>query len=620
MADVVQLLPDAVANQIAAGEVIQRPASVVKELVENAIDAGSTSIKLILKDAGKTLIQVIDNGCGMSQTDARLSFERHATSKIRQAQDLFSIRTMGFRGEALASIAAVAQVEMKSKRAIDELGTRIVIEGSTVKTQEPCQCNQGTSIAVKNLFFNIPARRNFLKTNNVENRHINDEFARIAIANPDVFFSLNNDGNETYHLPPANLRQRVTGVLGSNSNKKLVPVIEETDVVKINGFVGKPQFAKKTRGEQFFFVNNRFIKSNYLQHAVTSAFENLLPKDTYPLYVIFIDVDPARLDINIHPTKQEIKFDDEKLVYNYLRVAIRHALGQHSITPTLDFDQEPAFVSRGPRLYPDNQGPGPSSFSSSGSNSGGYSAPSDTYKSNLSNWKKLFDGITEEEETVSNEPSLFDGDLPTVTIKSEWGDSNSSTEKQEKIQRKPYQIHNTYIVSPIKSGFLLIDQQNAHERILYEQFMESLEGEQPGTQQMLFPKTLDLSTNDAELLTSLLPQINALGFDIQEFGDKTFIINGIPGFVHERMDELDIIEDLVEQFKIGVDLELDAMASVAKAMAQSAAIRRGQALTEEEMQVLIDQLFACSLPYKSPSGKNCFITYDLDELTKRFTS
>ncbi|NRA51814.1 MAG: DNA mismatch repair endonuclease MutL, partial [Phaeodactylibacter sp.] len=343
MADLIQLLPDAIANQIAAGEVIQRPASAVKELMENAIDAGATEIKLVVKDAGKTLIQVIDNGCGMSETDARMAFERHATSKIRAANDLFAIRTMGFRGEALASIAAIAHVEIKTRRHSDELGTRLVIEGSEVKSQEPCQCPQGTTISIKNLFYNVPARRNFLKSNPVEMRHINDEFQRIAIANSDIFFSLHHNDSEIFHLPAGKLRQRLIGVFGSASNKKLVPVSEETEVLRLQGYVGKPEFAKKTRGEQYFFVNNRYIKSAYLNHGLVSAYEELLPSGSYPLYVIFIDIDPKRIDINVHPTKQEIKFEDERLVYNYLRAAVRHALGQYNIMPSLDFDQDPTF-------------------------------------------------------------------------------------------------------------------------------------------------------------------------------------------------------------------------------------------------------------------------------------
>ena len=344
MADVIQLLPDSIANQIAAGEVIQRPASVVKELLENAVDAGSTNIKLIVKDAGKTLIQVVDDGCGMSETDARMSFERHATSKIRTVKDLFSIRTMGFRGEALASMASVAQVEVRTRRKPDELGTRILIEGSTLKVQEACQAAVGTNFSVKNLFFNIPARRNFLKSNTVEMRHITDEFQRIAIANPHVFFSLQHNNTEIYHLYSSNLRQRLVSLFGNTSNKKLVPLKEETELVKINGFIGKPEYARKTRGEQFFFVNNRFIKSGLLHHAVNNAYEELLAKEHFPLYVIFIEIDPANIDINVHPTKQEIKFDDEKMVYNYLKVAVRHALGRYSVAPELDFEQDPLFA------------------------------------------------------------------------------------------------------------------------------------------------------------------------------------------------------------------------------------------------------------------------------------
>ncbi|MEL6924279.1 MAG: DNA mismatch repair endonuclease MutL, partial [Bacteroidota bacterium] len=479
MADVIQLLPDAIANQIAAGEVIQRPASVVKELLENSVDAGATNIKLIVKDAGKGLIQIIDNGCGMSDTDARMCFERHATSKIKRAKDLFEIRTMGFRGEAMASIAAVAQVEMRTRRHNDDLGTRLVMEASEIKKQEPCQCSAGTSISVKNLFFNVPARRNFLKSNTVEMRHILDEFQRIAIAHPDLFFSLHHNNTEVFHLPKGNLRQRIVGVLGSKYNKKLVPVAEETDALKLSGFIGKPEFAKKTRGDQFFYVNDRFIKSGYLNHAVVSAFEDLLPKETYPLYVIFIEIDPARVDINVHPTKQEIKFDDERLVYNYLKVAVRHALGQYSITPTLDFEQE---VSLNPYLAPSRQNITPperrepredtpqtitrsSDFSK-------VSNPSQRERNNLDNWQKIYEGLDELGLSANDTPGETPDVEGPVTIESQWDspgseldDSSKSFSKQSK---EPYQIHASYIVSQIKSGFLLIDQQAAHERILYE--------------------------------------------------------------------------------------------------------------------------------------------------------
>src|SRR5471030_29055 len=340
MPDIIQLLPDAVANQIAAGEVVQRPASAVKELIENAIDAGADKIQLILKDAGKSMIQVIDNGCGMSMTDARMSFERHATSKIRKAEDLFAIRTMGFRGESMASIAAISQVELKTRRHEDELGTCIIIEGSEMIRQEACSANTCTSISIRNLFYNTPARRNFLKSNPVEMRHIIDEFQRVALANPQIFFTLHHDGQEVYHLPAASLKQRIVHLLGNQYNQRLVPVEEDTTIIKLRGFVGKPEFARRTRGEQFFFVNNRFIKDAYLNHAVITAFEELLPHESYPLYVLFIDIDPARIDINVHPTKTEIKYQDDKAIYAIIRSAVKRSLGRYNITPSLDFEND----------------------------------------------------------------------------------------------------------------------------------------------------------------------------------------------------------------------------------------------------------------------------------------
>ncbi len=605
MADIIQLLPDAIANKIAAGEVIQRPASVVKELMENAVDAGSTRIQLIVKDAGKTLIQVIDNGCGMSGTDARRAFERHATSKIRQAEDLFAIRTMGFRGEALASVSAVAHVELRTRRKSDELGTRIDIEGSEVKKQEACQTQPGTGIAVKNLFYNIPVRRNFLKSGTVELRHIVDEFQRVAMANPDIFFSFHHNSEEIFHLPPGNMRQRITAVLGSSSNKKLVPVTQETDILKISGFIGKPEFAKKTRGEQFFFVNDRFIKSGYLHHAIAGAYENLLPEDAFPLYVIFIEIDPQNIDINIHPTKQEIKFEDERLVYNYLKVAVRHALGQHSIMPTLDFDQDFHFSNMGPshrRQEPTVGHPG---------TAGNVSPRRD--QGTLQNWQKLYEGLQE----GSREKDPFQ----PITIESSWEEDQQQEQHADpfgKSQKAPYQIHATYIVSHIKSGFLLIDQQAAHERILYEKYLEILNEQSASTQQQLFPKTVALSPNDAVLLKNLLPEINKLGFDIQEFGLNTFVVNGIPSELAGRKEESGLVESVLERYKANADLKLDMRENIARSMARSAATKRGKILSPEEMQVLIDQLFACSLPFKSPSGRSCFITMELENLEKRF--
>ncbi|MCG8327422.1 MAG: DNA mismatch repair endonuclease MutL [Chitinophagales bacterium] len=630
MADIIQLLPDAIANQIAAGEVIQRPASVVKELLENSIDAGSTNIKLVIKDAGRTLIQVIDDGCGMSETDARMSFERHATSKIRQSEDLFCIRTMGFRGEAMASIAAVAQVELRSRRHSDELGTRLVVEASEVKIQEPCPCSRGTTLSVKNLFYNVPARRNFLRSNTVEMRHIMDEFQRIAIANSDIFFSLHHNNSEIFHLPAGNLRQRLIGVFGNNANKKLVPVSEETDILKLSGFVGKPEFAKKTRGEQYFFVNNRFIKSGYLNHAVVAAYEDLLPKDTHPLYAIFIDIDPARIDINVHPTKQEIKFEDERLVYNYLKVAIRHSLGQYSIMPTLDFDQSPAFYNT---LTSSNRPiKREETIKSSSRGSAGSSAPSvssvvgDSHRqaNNLQNWQKLYEGLDNFDAEPTTDSSGSTEEIPpALTLESKWHDedteSTTATSETTKRRRKtPSQLHNSYVVSQIKSGMLIIDQQAAHERILYDRYLTFLQQQQNATQSQLFPRTLSLSPSDANLLTDVLETVNSLGFDIQEFGTNTFVVNGVPSELAGKQDELKLIESLLEQYKNNLNLKLDIKENIARSMAKSASIKTGQSLEVEEMQALIDQLFACEVPYKSPSGRKCFISVELDELAKRF--
>jgi DNA mismatch repair protein MutL len=611
----------------------------VKELMENAIDAGTTSIKLIVKDAGKTLVQVIDNGCGMSETDARICFERHATSKIREAKDLFSIHTLGFRGEAMASIAAVAQVEMRTRLHKNELGTRIVIEASRLVTHEPCQCTAGTNIAVKNLFYNVPARRNFLKSNPIEMRHILDEFQRIALANTNVFFSLHNNGTEVFHLPPTNLRQRIVGIFGNSFNPKLVPVTEETDVMKISGFIGKPEFARKTRGEQLFLVNNRFIKSGYLHHAVMTAYEELLPKETYPFYILFVEIAPERIDINVHPTKQEIKFDDEKLVYNYLKVAVRHALGRHNITPSLDFEQETSFsashsfglpfqipaqgefekeLSR-PGLARNENG-GSATVSSFGRDS------SERERSNLKNWQKLFEDTATGETDASEETMQSDSqkyDESALTIESEWssgGELDDTSGSFSRQRKEPYQIHASYIVSQIKSGFILIDQQAAHERILYERYLDALENKQSWSQQELFPKTIHLPPADAAILTEILPDINLLGFDIQVFGKETFIIHGVPADLVGGPNEVKIIESLLDQYKQNLEFSLDIRENLARSMARSASIKRHQALTSHEMQELIDKLFACSMPFKSPSGRHCFLTFDLEELEERFKS
>jgi DNA mismatch repair protein MutL len=628
MADVIQLLPESVANQIAAGEVVQRPASVVKELLENAVDAGATKIQLIVREAGKSLIQVIDNGCGMSETDARMSFERHATSKIREAKDLFALHTMGFRGEALASIAAVAQVEMRTRRATDEMGVRIVIEDSTVKAQEACQTAQGTSISVKNLFYNVPARRNFLKADPVEMRHIMDEFQRVAMANPDVFFSMHHNDSEIFHLPAGNLRQRVVKVFGEAINKKLVPVEQETEVLRISGFVGKPDYFKKTRGEQLFFVNKRFIRSNYLHHAVVAAYEDLLPNDTYPLYVLFLDIDPASVDINVHPTKQEIKFDDERLVYNYLKVSVRHALGTHNVTPTLDFEQEPAFQAtpaRPPALRPE-AGVSVGSYRPSRADE---DAP--RHADNLRNWQRLYEGLElfnaqnsgENDATVLPQGGLAESgfaEIPGFEVRpsAEMLELDDEQQTFSKEQKEPYQIHGQYIVSHIRSGFLLIDQQAASERILYERYLEALGNQPIATQKALFPKTIELAAADAALLREVLDAVNLLGFDIAPFGGNTFVVHGAPSGLAAGLPEEQLLEKLLAQYKDNLELELGLHDNLARAMARSAALRRGQTLGVAAMRDLIDQLFACAVPMASPSGRKCFISFDLEDLQKKF--
>lgn len=631
MADVIQLLPESIANQIAAGEVVQRPASVVKELLENAIDAGSTQIKLIIKESGKALIQVIDNGCGMSESDARMSFARHATSKIRSAQDLFAIRTMGFRGEAMASIAAVAQVEMRTRLHKNDLGSRLVVEGSKLVTQEPCQCSAGTNTSVKNLFYNVPARRNFLKSNAVEMRHILDEFQRVALANTDIYFSLHHNGSEIFHLPPGNLRQRIVGIFGNASNQKLVPVNEETDALSISGFIGKPEFARKTRGEQMFFVNQRFIKSGYLNHAMMMAYEELLPKETYPFYVIFFEIDPGRIDINVHPTKQEIKFDDERMVYNYLKVAVRHALGRHNVTPTLDFDQETSFSANKNFGLPFNVG-SQADFeremsggvtenkSRSGGNGSRLSNDYGREQSNLKNWQKLFDGV----DNASNEPSE-PGAPPavpgTITLGSNWSNDGTIDDQSgsfSKQNRAPYQIHAAYIVSQIKSGFILIDQQSAHERILYERYLAAMESKDNFTQKELFPKTLELAPAESAIMQEILPELNSLGFDVQGFGKHSYIIHGVPTDLVGNKNQTAIIETLLSQYQLNLELRLNVKENIARSMARSASTKRGQVLEIAEMEELIDQLFACAMPFKGPSGRNCFITYELEDLEDRF--
>jgi DNA mismatch repair protein MutL len=616
MSDIIQLLPESVANQIAAGEVVQRPASAVKELLENAIDAGANKIQLILKDAGKALIQVIDNGCGMSVTDARMCFERHATSKVRKAEDLFAIRTMGFRGEAMASIAAIAQVELKTRRHEDELGTLIEIEGATVITQEPVATPEGTSICIKNLFFNTPARRNFLKSNPAEMRHVIDEFQRVSLANPAIAFSLHHDGLEIFRLPSSALKQRIVHLFGNNYNERLIPVEEETTIINLKGFIGKPQFAKKTRGEQFFFVNNRFIKDAYLNHAVNKAYDELLGEDNFPLYVLFIDIDPAKIDVNVHPTKTEIKYLDEKSIYAIIHSAVKRSLGRFNISPTIDFDQETAFsgmispksldeivppsISFNPDFNPfsEEKVPERSERGFTGFRS------SEPKEQSTKNWGSLY-------EIANHQP------VEQVTMELP---GNGPEAKYAPVQKQLMQLHNKYIISQIKSGLMLIDQQAAHERILYERFSLHLEDRKGASQQSLFPQTVTLSPNDYELAKSLLEDIKSLGFEVREFGKNTLVIEGIPvDLGSNQINETQLFEHLIEGFKNSQqELKLDKRDALARSMARNSAIKSGVVLGQEEMNMLIEQLFACKAPNFSISGKPVIQTMSLTELDKKF--
>jgi DNA mismatch repair protein MutL len=608
LTDIIQLLPDNIANQIAAGEVIQRPASAVKELLENAVDAGADEIKLFVNDAGKSLVQVIDNGKGMSETDARMSFERHATSKIKNIDDLFRIKTMGFRGEALASIAAVAQVELKTKRAEDETGVYIEIDNSIVKVQEPIAANKGTSIAMKNLFFNVPARRNFLKSNAAELRHIVDEFIRVAMAFPEIFFSFSSNGQQVFHLEKGTLKQRIVQILGNSYSAKLVSVQEQTDYLNIFGFVGKPETAKKTRGDQYFFVNNRFIKSAYLNHAVMNAFDEMIAKDSFPMYTLFIDLNPAQLDINVHPTKQEIKFEDEKIVYAFVQSAVKHALAQFSITPTLDFDLDPSIQHLEAVSKPLTEERKSSTASSSLYQT--FSQKNQAHfienKSELKHWKDFY-----EKPTAANE--LLKPDTEQFLHANE----RSLTEKPSH-QSDVMQLHNAYIVLQNDNGYLLVNQQNAHERVLYEKFIHAIGGRPIAAQQSLFPVTIELAAADAVLLNELLPDLQQLGYQLEPFGNNTFVIQGTPADVDQGNEKV-AIEKMLEQYKhFSNDIKFSKREKLMRSLALQQAIKSGTPLTQKEMQSLINDLFDCETPNITPNGKPTYMSFKKNELDKMF--
>ena len=626
MADIIQLLPDHVANQIAAGEVVQRPASVVKELLENAIDAGAGHIQLIVKEAGKTLIQVVDDGKGMSETDARLSFSRHATSKIKSAEDLFQLNTKGFRGEALASIAAIAHVEMSTSDNEEMIGTCIRMEGGKLVTQETTAHARGTSMQVKNLFFNIPARRNFLKSNAVELRHIIDEFHRVALAHPGIGFDFYNNGNELFKLPATNIRQRIVHIFGSKTNERLVPVEEETEVVGITGFVLKPEFAKKTRGEQFFFVNDRFIKSSYLHHAIGAAFEGLIKDQTHPGYFIFLKVAPASIDINIHPTKTEIKFDDEHTIYAIIRSAVKHSLGQFNVAPILDFDRDanldtPYEYNKGqsaamPTIEVDSSfnpfQDEPKISSGGGASFGGvvskasggfYQKPS---AASSASWESLYVGLDQKESFSS------------IELESEEVTGSLFEEEVAATESATYQLHKKYIVTTIKSGLVIIDQHRAHQRVLYEEFLKNITVQSGLSQQLLFPMKMTLTPTEMSLLLELKQSLESTGFVFSSLEGEEVEISGIPVNVSESettivLDQLlsDLQNDLPEQGFSQADM-------VARTLSKSLAVKSGEHLNQASQQALVNNLFATKQPDVSPFNKPTFITYTVDEIDKRF--
>ncbi len=602
MLDIIKLLPDSVANQIAAGEVIQRPASAVKELMENALDAGATQIDLVVKDAGKAMIMVVDNGCGMSETDARLCFERHATSKISKAEDLFAIRTMGFRGEALASIAAIAQVELKTRRKEDEVGVKIVNEGSVVKEQSLVPMQPGTTFTVKNLFFNVPARRNFLKSAQAEMRHIVEEFTRVTLMNPEIGFTLTSDGKEIYHLYPGNLKQRIMGLFGSNYEEKLLPVHQESERVCIDGYIVKAEYAKKTRGEQYFFVNKRFIKHPYLHHAIENAYMEMISSDSFPGYFLNIEVDPADIDINIHPTKTEVNFLEVKLVYAILHAAVRKAIGQHNLSPMIDFDESADLnndfglaMGLGNPLSMPNVPIDPS-FNPFRKESAPREAHWDT-------------SMPKESNHTPGDWRILYGDR-TDTM-------DEHVESKQETKAAYLQVNQSYIVTTVKSGLLVVDQNLAHFRVLFEKYLKELENHDGVSQQELFPQALTLNVNDASLLKEMMPELENLGFVLEQANPTTFMINGTPTDAAGN-DAVALLEKILDNYKINrTDLQLDRKLNLAKTMAAQLSIKAQTKLSELEMQNLVDQLFACSVAEIAPNGKKIYVIVTTEELISK---
>ena len=580
--DIIKLLPNNIANQIAAGEVIQRPSSAVKEMLENSIDAGATDIELIIKDAGKTLIQVVDNGCGMSDKDAKMSFKRHATSKIRKSEDLFCIKTMGFRGEAMASMAAISHIELSTKLTNKELGFKITFEGSEIKSQESCICSNGTSIKIKNLFFNVPARRKFLKSDKVENKHITEQFSRIALANPEISFSLKIDNNKIFQLEPSKFRQRIVNIIGSKTNEKLVPVEEETNLVKISGFVGKPEFSKRTRGEQYFFVNGRFIKNHYLNHAINKAFSDLISENNHPSYFLNISIDPKKIDINIHPTKTEIKFEDEKSIYAILRSTVKRSLGKYNIAPTLDFNTEPSFE------VPMNYGK----------------------------------TISEPKIRVNTSYNPFEnkqkGNLDTHNIY----DSISSNDIQMEFKLNKcnyynfFQINNQYILCNGEEGLIIVHQQRAHHRILYEYFKQN-SSKKLTSQKLIFPKKVFVSKKESIEIIEIKKELEDIGFQFEISKDSLEVNATPPQCTEENLQCL--FEDILKSKNTeNENLNEKIRNKISKSISYSLSIKTGQKLRPKEMEILITELMNCEIPSVSPNGLSTFLNITTSEIQKKF--
>ena len=609
MPDIIHLLPDSIANQIAAGEVIQRPASVVKELIENSLDAGATHIILSVKDAGRTFIQVIDDGKGMSATDLRMAFERHATSKIRSVDDLFALTTMGFRGEALPSIAAISHIEVKSRREEDELGSLLIISGSKVEKQEMVAAATGTSVIVKNIFYNVPARRKFLKSNETERRNIFTEFERIVLVNPDVEFTLIENGVETLHLPKTGLRQRIVQIEGKNTNQQLIEINEETSLGKIYGYVTRPEFARKGKVNQFFFVNNRYIRHPYFHRAVTTAFEPLIAANEKPGYYIYFQVDPDTIDVNIHPTKTEVKFENEQALWQILMVTVKESLGKFNAIPTIDFDRDdapeipvynPSHTSSMPRV---NIDPGYNPF---------HSHRPETPKTAVPafGWEQLYRGFEKEKEL----PAGAESDTPATLFKPAGSDRNLP---ETELFPEHYQYKQKYILTSVKSGLMIIDQHRAHVRILFDKYLEQIRNKKGISQRVLFPEVLDLSASEAAALPSIMEDLEALGFELSNLGSNSFAIQAVPSEI-ENATPASLIRSMIgKSMETGSDLKSEIQESIALSLANLTAIPYGSTLTAEEMLLIVSQLFASPSPTYTPDGQTVVSVISETEIEKK---